>query len=343
MAAAFRARVFLQLEPKFEAKNPRSAATIVWYEFRADLISPSGPGKAGSGGGATSSQSLTHRSRLVTGNSGRNKERVDREQESAKARDEQLRRARGNKVLKQQSQFNGKEISIWTVSCLGFSAGMGLLVFGALVLLGFLSPFESSGPQSVGASTGEGREVTYGSLIKLQHDRTKYRLHSHEVPYGTGSGQQSVTGFPGGEDANSYWIVKPIAGAKVKQGEVVTDGSVIRFFHPRTRKWLHSHLHASPITGNYEVSAFGSDEQSDTGDHWKLIIEGKAKVWLRDQKVRFLHVDTGGYLHSHDKKYSRIVSGQQEVCGIPKKNSDNLWFAAEGVYFPSGKDSKESI
>ncbi|KAL2633924.1 hypothetical protein R1flu_005403 [Riccia fluitans] len=227
---------------------------------------------------------------------------------------------------------------------IGFLAGMGLLVFGVLVLLRFLSPFETSGPQSAWASTGDGKEVTYGSLIKLQHDRTKYRLHSHEVPYGTGSGQQSVTGFPGGEDSNSYWVVKPVAGAKGKQGEVVADGSVIRLFHPRTRKWLHSHLHASPISNNYEVSAFGSDEQSDTGDHWKLIIEGKGKVWLRDQKVRFLHVDTGGYLHSHDKKYSRIVAGQQEVCGVPKKNSDNLWIAAEGVYFSACKDGeKESI
>ncbi|KAL2631666.1 hypothetical protein R1flu_016352 [Riccia fluitans] len=76
----------------------------------------------------------------------------------------------------------------------------------------------------------------------------------------------------------------------------------------------------------------------------RLIIEGKGKVWLRDQKVRFLHVDTGGYLHSHDKKYSRIVAGQQEVCSVPKKNSDNLWIAAEGVYFPACKDGeKESI
>lgn len=49
-------------------------------------------------------------------------------------------------------------------------------------------------------------QVTYGSVLKLQHERTKFRLHSHEVPYGSGSGQQSVTGFPGVEDANSYWV-----------------------------------------------------------------------------------------------------------------------------------------
>lgn len=45
----------------------------------------------------------------------------------------------------------------------------------------------------------------------------------------------------------------------------------------------------------------------------RLFIEGSGKTWKQDQKVRLQHVDTGGYLHSHDKKYSRIAGGQQEV------------------------------
>ncbi len=67
----------------------------------------------------------------------------------------------------------------------------------------------------------------------------------------------------------------------------------------------------------------------------RLEIEGTASVWLRDQKVRLRHVNTNGYLHSHDKKYNRIVTGHQEVCGVTKKSSDNIWSAAEGVYFPA--------
>lgn len=43
-------------------------------------------------------------------------------------------------------------------------------------------------------------------MIKLQHERYKLKLHSHEVTYGTGSGQQSVTGFIGDGDANDYWV-----------------------------------------------------------------------------------------------------------------------------------------
>lgn len=42
------------------------------------------------------------------------------------------------------------------------------------------------------------------------HEKTKFRLHSHEVPYGSGSGQQSVTGFPDVDDANSYWVLSLI-------------------------------------------------------------------------------------------------------------------------------------
>lgn len=50
-------------------------------------------------------------------------------------------------------------------------------------------------------------QITYGSVIKLMHEKTKFRLHSHDVPYGSGSGQQSVTGFSGVDDANSYWVL----------------------------------------------------------------------------------------------------------------------------------------
>ncbi|KAH9533896.1 hypothetical protein CY35_18G076600 [Sphagnum magellanicum] len=211
---------------------------------------------------------------------------------------------------------------------------MALLL--SLASIALLGSFYNFGSSPVFATT-EGKEVTHGSVIKLQHEHTKFRLHSHEVPYGSGSGQQSVTSFPGVEDANSFWMIQIVhapSGTNFQQGDAIPNGSIIRLQHVRTRKWLHSHLHQSPISGNLEVSAFGGDEQSDTGDHWKLEIEGTGSVWLRDQKVRLRHVDTNAYLHSHDKKYSRIVTGQQEVCGVTKKSVDNIWSAAEGVYFP---------
>lgn len=50
-------------------------------------------------------------------------------------------------------------------------------------------------------------QITYGTVLKLMHERTKFRLHSHDVPYGSGSGQQSVTSFPNVDDSNSYWVL----------------------------------------------------------------------------------------------------------------------------------------
>ncbi|KAF2287270.1 hypothetical protein GH714_039500 [Hevea brasiliensis] len=163
------------------------------------------------------------------------------------------------------------------------------------------------------------------------HERTKFRLHSHDVPYGSGSGQQSVTDF--------LLLMIPIVtgpqpGTDVKQGETIKTGTIIRLQHMRTRKWLHSHLHLSPISGNLEVSCFGGETESDTGDYWRLLIEGSGKTWKQDQRIRLQHVDTGGYLHSHDKKYQRIAGGQQEVCGVREKRADNLWLAAEALDFP---------
>ena len=60
-------------------------------------------------------------------------------------------------------------------------------------------------------------QVTCGSLVKLQHHNTKANLHSHEIAYGSGSGQQSVTGYFGGEDANDYWTVH---GSEVRGRQV---------------------------------------------------------------------------------------------------------------------------
>ncbi|KAH7523975.1 stromal cell-derived factor 2-like protein [Ziziphus jujuba] len=206
----------------------------------------------------------------------------------------------------------------------GFFALAIFLLYGLDLEDGFASP--------ASAATSEGVEITYGSVIKLMHERTKFRLHSHDVPYGSGSGQQSVTGFPNVDDSNSYWIVKPLDGAK--QGDKIKSGTIIRLQHMKTRKWLHSHLHASPISGKQEVSCFGSENESDTGDYWRLLIEGSGKTWKQDQRVRIQHVDTGVYLHSHDKKYTRIAGGQQEVCGVGEKKADNVWLAVEGVYLP---------
>lgn len=52
-------------------------------------------------------------------------------------------------------------------------------------------------------------------------------------------------------------IVRPSPDdTSAKQGDTIANGAIIRLQHMRTRKWLHSHLHASPLSGNLEVSTF---------------------------------------------------------------------------------------
>lgn len=214
---------------------------------------------------------------------------------------------------------------------------MALSFFGLAIFLFLTLDYDFTSSTPAYAAKSEGVEITYGSVIKLMHEKTKYRLHSHDVPYGSGSGQQSVTGFPNVDDANSYWVVRPMLDSTAKQGDTITSGTIVRLQHMKTRKWLHSHLHASPISGNLEVSCFGGETESDTGDYWRLEIEGSGKTWRQDQRIRLRHVDTNGYLHSHDKKYSRIAGGQQEVCGMRDKRADNVWLAAEGIYLPTAE------
>eukprot|EP00871_Galdieria_phlegrea_P000642 jgi/Galph1/1579/GphlegSOOS_G256.1 len=165
--------------------------------------------------------------------------------------------------------------------------------------------------------------VTYGSMMKLFHQSTGYRLHSHEVLYGTGSGQQSVTAYPLGGNNNSYWLIKGAPNESMSQGTMVLCGSTIRLEHVASRKNLHSHLPKSPISGNLEVSAFGKEGEGDSDKEWKR----GAWIYLR-------HVDTNTYLSTSLKYvYSEPIEGHLEVSGIRRKNNDCLWSAHDGFYF----------
>ena len=69
--------------------------------------------------------------------------------------------------------------------------------------------------------------VTCGSVIKLQHVSTGYRLHSHEIKWGSGSSQQSVTAMNGMDDPNSLWEVKGAHGTHCAQGSPIKNGEVL--------------------------------------------------------------------------------------------------------------------
>ena len=117
--------------------------------------------------------------------------------------------------------------------------------------------------------------VTCGSALKLKHAATSFALNSQPIAYASGSGQQSVTAIANdGGETDTYWIVHGAHGETCERGTGFAHGAKSRLLHANTRAWWHSDAPRSPVGGNQEVSAYGNDDTSDTGDHW--VVEFKS-------------------------------------------------------------------
>jgi len=176
--------------------------------------------------------------------------------------------------------------------------------------------------------------VTCGSSIKLQHIASGFRLHSHKVTYGSGSGQQSVTGYADAADSNSLWKIIGPHGSFCPTGKVLKSGDTFRLQHVNTKKLLHSHLHKSPLTQNNEVSCFGEEGVGDTGDNWVVRVPSNSE-WKRGETVKLQHVDTKFFLRADkNAKFQNPIPGQLEISAIKASSKDTEWASAEGIYFP---------
>jgi len=173
--------------------------------------------------------------------------------------------------------------------------------------------------------------VTVGSAFKLLNKAHSVRLHSHEVKYGSGSGQQSVTGMRKKEDGNSYWQVKSPTDEVLKRGEPIKCGQKVRLTHVNTMSNLHSHHFRAPLSSSaLEVSCFGTDGEGDHLDDW--IVECSGSVWLRDQYVAFRHVETDLYLTCSDQTFGRPIPGQHEIVASNGLDNKGRWKTMEGVF-----------
>ena len=86
--------------------------------------------------------------------------------------------------------------------------------------------------------------MTCSSTIRLRNERLGFFLHSSELSYGSGSGQQIVTGFDGDHDYNSLWTVKEEETPETtpcRTGTKLRCGAKVRFEHMNTQKNVHSH------------------------------------------------------------------------------------------------------
>ncbi|XP_074045163.1 LOW QUALITY PROTEIN: stromal cell-derived factor 2 [Macrotis lagotis] len=172
--------------------------------------------------------------------------------------------------------------------------------------------------------------VTCGSVVKLLNTRHNVRLHSHDVHYGSGSGQQSVTGILDVDDSNSYWRIRGKTSTVCERGTPVKCGQAIRLTHVNTGRNLHSHHFSSPLSGNQEVSAFGEEGEGDYLDDWTVLCSGSH--WVRDDEVRFKHASTDVLLSVTGEQYGRPISGQIEVHGMAQQSQNNYWRAMEGIF-----------
>ena len=197
--------------------------------------------------------------------------------------------------------------------------------------------------------------ITCGSIIKLRHKASGYRLHSHQVQWGSGSGQQSVTAVDKADDPNSYWTVKEGHGqASCVRGVPVKCGDTVRLEHSPTQKNLHSHNYRSPLSSLQEVSCFGEGQgEGDRLDDWQLeCVDAAATdgVWHRSSEVRLHHPGTRRYLYTTsgnqftNRNCPRCpIVGQLEIACHPSRaaGADNVWYVDEGIFFGGLEDGTE--
>lgn len=182
--------------------------------------------------------------------------------------------------------------------------------------------------------------VSCGSTLKLKNNYHGVRLHSHDVKYGSGSGQQSVTAVDSTDDHNSYWQIRAKTGTECIRGNPIKCGQTVRLLHVSTRRNLHSHHFQSPLSRNLEVSAFGEEGEGDEGDHWVITCSGK--YWSRNEKIRIKNVVTENYLHVAGDTFGRPIHGQREVSGYPTPSEMNYWQAAEGIFIKPSEQPQGS-
>jgi len=127
-------------------------------------------------------------------------------------------------------------------------------------------------------------QVTCGSVVKLQHLGTGADLHSHEVAYGSGSGQQSVTAMADPEDANSFWAVRAPLVRPRWPGPLCLPACSRAALLPFRRQRTGARASA-PLTSTARPA---QGEECPQGTALKS-----------GARVRLQHVNTRAWLHSH--------------------------------------------
>lgn len=88
--------------------------------------------------------------------------------------------------------------------------------------------------------------------------------------------------------------------------------------------------------GQLEVSAFGDDGKSDSGDNWQVVCS--TGHWNRMSPIRLKHVVTGKYLTVSGNTFGRPIAGQYEITAHSTMTDSSLWKPAEAIMFHDAAD-----
>ncbi|KAK9765558.1 Dolichyl-phosphate-mannose--protein mannosyltransferase 4 [Basidiobolus ranarum] len=189
-------------------------------------------------------------------------------------------------------------------------------------------------------------DVKYFDSITLLHKSTKVYLHSHLMNYplryedGRISSQgQQVTGYPHREDPNNYWRIKPgkpLDEDHDEEIQPVRNGDIVQLEHIATNSTLLTHDVASPLMPtNTEFTTISNEDTSRFNETlFRISIEDGASddsvLKTKASGIKFIHIDTGVALWTHNEALPEWGAGQQEVNGNKNpKDSSNIWTVDE--------------
>ncbi|CAG0918175.1 unnamed protein product [Notodromas monacha] len=189
-------------------------------------------------------------------------------------------------------------------------------------------------------------ELAFGAEITIKNNRVGgayLHSHFHLYPVGVGARQQQVTTYSH-KDPNNVWVVKPYDAPipplnGTDEIELVKNGDLIRLEHKLTRRNLHAHKVAAPLSRkHYQVTGYGENGTGDANDIWKIEIYGKSTggdvIHPVRTTFRLIHYITGCGLFSHNKNLPRWGFEQMEVTCNPNLRNDNNRWNIEEINFP---------
>jgi len=224
------------------------------------------------------------------------------------------------------------------------------VIFLLAVSLHTVSAFYSAEEWEEDKEEFEEMHVTCSSAIKIKHVASDYYLHSHNIKWGSGSHQQSVTAMKDPHETGNLWSVKEGESRKMcRMGQAIKCNDVIRLEHANTAKNLHSDEYNAPLSSRREISGFGNDGDGDSGDNWTILCTNKEVGELLQVKDTFylFHTDSKRYLYANrDVDFNRRncgncpILGQLEVSGDQKQSNLAIWTIDGGVIFPETEDEE---